>query len=205
MDVSRWSGGQPWRLSPFHRRKHCWCAQTSLLANFQCSHRVVLVPFCIIYCLHWIAVWLLQAIWLPEWLLQLPSFLAFYVSKGRVGRSNTSLKMLLFHFAVTWSLPSTCHMQGDWYCLALPWLAHMISRIFCHQSKYSAARPSPCFDTMPHIVAFVCSPLCHHHYNTFHITAWECSFVSKHLWASLHVFAPHALLPLSVLHPSRYY
>ena len=34
----------------------------------------------------------------------------------------------------------------------------MISRIFCHQSKCSAARPSPCFDTMPHIVACVCSP-----------------------------------------------
>jgi len=35
----------------------------------------------------------------------------------------------------------------------------MISRIFCHQSKCSAARPSPCFD-IPHIVACVCSPLC---------------------------------------------
>jgi len=29
----------------------------------------------------------------------------------------------------------------------------MISRIFCHQSKCSAARPSPCFDTIPHIVS----------------------------------------------------
>ena len=25
-DISRWSGRQPWRLSPFHRIKHCWCA-----------------------------------------------------------------------------------------------------------------------------------------------------------------------------------
>ena len=34
--------------------------------------------------------------------LQLPSFLAFYVSKGRApGRSNTSLRTLCFHFAVT--------------------------------------------------------------------------------------------------------
>jgi len=118
-DVSRWSGGQPWRLSPFHRRKHCWCAHTSLPANFQCSHRVVLVPFCIIYNLHLIAVWFLHAIWLPEWSLQLPSFLAFYVSKGRAGRSNTSLRTLCFHSAVTWSLPSTCHVQGDWSLLCL--------------------------------------------------------------------------------------
>ena len=55
-------GGQPWRLLPFHRRKHCWCAHTSLLANFQCSHRVVLVPYCIIYSSHLIVVWFLQAI-----------------------------------------------------------------------------------------------------------------------------------------------
>ena len=65
-DVSRWSGGQPWRLSSFHRRKHCWCAHTSVLANFQCSHRVVFVPFCIIYSLHLIAVWCLQAIWADD-------------------------------------------------------------------------------------------------------------------------------------------
>jgi len=115
-DVSRWSGKQPWRLSPFHRKKHFWCAHTSLPANFQCSHRVVLVPFCIIYSLHLIA----ACIWLPEWSLQLPSFLAFYVSKRRASRSNTSLRMCCFHFVVTCSLLSTCHMQGDWYCLALP-------------------------------------------------------------------------------------
>jgi len=34
-------------------------------------------------------------------ILQLPSFLAFYVFKGCAGRSNTSLKTLCFHFAVT--------------------------------------------------------------------------------------------------------
>ena len=33
-DISWWIGGQPWRLSPFHRRRHCWCAHTSLPANF---------------------------------------------------------------------------------------------------------------------------------------------------------------------------
>jgi len=32
---------------------------------------------------------ILQAIWLPELCLQLLSFLAFYVSKGHAGRSNT--------------------------------------------------------------------------------------------------------------------
>ena len=47
--------------------------------------------------------------------------------------------------------------------------------------------------------------VCRHLYTTLHIVAWVCSFVSKHLLASLHVFAPHSLLPLSVLHPSRYY
>ena len=86
----------------FHRRKRCWCAHMSLPANFQCSHRVVLVPFCIIYSLHLIV-------------------------------------------------------------------------------KCSAARPSPCFDTILYIVACVCSPLCHHLRTTFHIVAWVCSFVPKHL------------------------
>jgi len=65
-DVSRWSGVQPWQLSPFHRRKHYWCAHMSLTANFQCFYCVVLVPFCIICSLHLIAVWFFQAIWLLE-------------------------------------------------------------------------------------------------------------------------------------------
>jgi len=72
----------------------------SIPANFQCSHRVVLVPFCIICSPHLIAVWFLQAIWLPEWSLQLPSFFALYVCKGGVGRSNTFLRTLCFRFAV---------------------------------------------------------------------------------------------------------
>jgi len=49
------------------------------------------------------------------------------------------------------------------------------------QSNCSAARPSPCFDTIPHIVTCVCSPLCRHLYTIFHIFAWVCSSVSKHL------------------------
>ena len=93
-DVSRWSSGQPWWLSPFHCTKHCWCVNTSLWAYFQCSHRVVLVPFCITCNLHVITVWFWQAIWLPEWCLQLTSSLAFHVSKGRAGHSNTLLRTL---------------------------------------------------------------------------------------------------------------
>jgi len=100
--------------SSFTLRKSLFLSDDRFLANLQCSHRVVLVSFCIIYSLHLIAVWFLQAIWLPEWSLQLPSFLAFYVSRGRAGRSNTSLRTLCFHFAVTWSLLSTCHMWAGW-------------------------------------------------------------------------------------------
>jgi len=48
--------------------------------------------------------------------------------------------------------------------------------------KCSAARP----DTIPHIVACVCSTLCHHLYTTFHIVARMCSFVSKHAYATCH-------------------
>ena len=96
-------------------------------------------------------------------------------------------------------VPGIC--QGHWYCLALPWLAHMISGFFWHQFKSSAARHSPCF----HIVACVCSLQYHHLYTIFHIVAWVCSFVSKHLEAYLHLFVPHSLLPLFVLHPSRHH
>ena len=123
---------------------------------------------------------ILQAIWLPEWSLLLPLFLAFYVSKGRTGRSNTSLRLFCVHFAATWSLPSTCHMQGDWYRV-LPQLAHMIARIFFHQFKCPGIWPSPCFGTMPHIVTCVSSPLCHHLCIIFHIVDWVWSFLSKHL------------------------
>ena len=63
IDLSRWSGGQPWWLLPFHCRRHCRCAYTSLPANFQCLHHVVLVPFCIICSLHLITVCFLQASW----------------------------------------------------------------------------------------------------------------------------------------------
>ena len=42
--------------------RYCPCVS----ANSQCSHCVVLVPFCIIYSLHLSAISFWQAIWLPE-------------------------------------------------------------------------------------------------------------------------------------------
>ena len=45
IDVSRWSGGQPWRLSPFHRRRHSWCAHMSLPANFSARTAFFSCPF----------------------------------------------------------------------------------------------------------------------------------------------------------------
>jgi len=81
-------------------------------------------------------------------------------------------------------------MQVDWYGLALPYFAHMISRIFCHQSKCSAARPSSCFDTILHIVACVCSPLCHHLYTAGHfsIPSPECAHLSPSTCKPLFMF-----------------
>jgi len=76
-DVSRWNGVKPWRLSPFCRRRHCWCAHTSRPTNFECSHRVVLTPFFFICNLHVTVIWFLQTTLPPEWPLQLPSFLVF--------------------------------------------------------------------------------------------------------------------------------
>jgi len=81
----------------------------------------------------------------------------------------------------------------------------MISRIFCHQSKCSAARPSPCFDTIPHFVSCVRSPSCHHLYTTF-ISSPECAHLSpstcKLLFMFLHLILccpspyciPHAII-----------
>ena len=40
--------------------------------------------------------------------------------QGTRGSFKYFLRTLCFHFAVTWSLLSMYHMQGDWYCLALP-------------------------------------------------------------------------------------
>jgi len=71
------------------------------------------------------------------------------------------------------NLKSAVHLPcAGWLILPCSALAcHMMSRVFCHQSKCSAARPSPCFGTIPHIVVCVCSPLCHHLNTIFHIVA----------------------------------
>ena len=63
-------------------------------------------------------------------------------------------------------MPSTCHMQGDWYCLALPKLAHMISRIFCHQSWYDASYHCLC------VQSSMSSPL--HHFSYRRLSALIC-------------------------------
>jgi len=76
-------------------------------------------------------------------------------------------------FSFCHNMKSAVHVPyaGSLILSSLLQLAHMISRIFGHQSKRSAARPSPRFGMMPHIVACMCSPLSHHLYTIFHIVA----------------------------------
>ena len=76
---------------------------------------------------------------------------------------------------------------------------HDLIRVFC------CRRPWPYCGTISHIVACVCSLLCHRLYIIFCIVAWVCWFVTKPPSASLHVFATHSQLRLIVLHTSRYY
>ena len=173
-------GVQPRWLSPFHRRKHCQCAHTSPPANFQCSHYVVLPPFCIIYSLHWSPFDFCKPFGYQNDPCNCHHFSLFFCPR------DAQIVQIFPQEALRWfcrNVMFTIYVPyaGCWYCLALPWPAHMISRMFCHQSKCSDAKPSPCFDTIPHIVACLCSPLCRHLYTTFHIVAWVCSFVSKHL------------------------
>ena len=62
----------------------------------------------------------------------------------------------------------------------------MISRIFCHQSKCFAARPSPCFNTMPHIVA--CALLYIITFTLFFISSPECAHLSPSTCKPLFMF-----------------
>jgi len=182
--------------SPLHCRRHSRCALTFPRAKFQCSHRAVLALFCMICCLHPIDVRFLQAIWPPEWYLQLPSFFAFYVSRGRAGRSNPFIRTLCFHFAITWSLPSTCHMQGDWYCLTFRKIMLSIQVICCQTSTmlwYDTSYRRKFVQSSESMT----SPL--------HILAWVYLLVSKPPSASLHVLALHFQPPLFVLHPLSHY
>jgi len=77
---------------------------------------------------HWSSFWFSNkqhylSLWSLWWSLQLPSFLAFYVSKGRAGRPNTSLRTIYFHSAVMWSLLCTCHHDVGWLILSCSALA----------------------------------------------------------------------------------
>ena len=65
----------------------------------------------------------------------------------------------------------------------------MISRIFCHQSKCSAARPSPswCFDTMPHIV-LVCAVLYVITFTPFFISSPKCAHLFPSTCKLLYMF-----------------
>ena len=122
----------------------------------------------------------------------------FYVSKRPAVRSNTSLRTLCFHFAVTWSLPSTCHMQPGWLILPCSALArthdfkNFLSsiQVFCCRTF----RVAPCFDTISHIVACVRSPLCHHLYTIF-ISSPECAHLSARTCKLLFMFL-HLILCL---------
>ena len=73
----------------------------------------------------------------------------------------------------------------DWCCFYYflrNSLVALLEALFArYLSKCSAARSSPCLGTMPYIVLCVCSPLCHHLHTIFHIVAWVCIFVCKHL------------------------
>ena len=133
-DVSRWSGGQPWRSSSFHYKKHCWCSHTCLSVNFQCSHRVTKIVSHalwhnlqltsdrrLIFASH-LATRMVLAIAIISRLLCL---------QGTCGLFKYFPKNTLLSFCrndddcfnmkwVIWSGPITCYMQGDWYFLALP-------------------------------------------------------------------------------------
>jgi len=181
-DVSIWSGGQLWQLSPFHRRRHCWCAHTLLpmrLGKFsvlalRCSRALLhnLQPTSerhLILASH-LATRMIPPIAIISRLLCI---------QGTRGSFKSFCKNTLLSFRR--NMKSAVHVPyAGW--LILPCSAehtHMISRIFYHQSKCSAARSL--YDAGPHIVACVCSPLWHHLCIIFHIIAWVCTIVPKHL------------------------
>jgi len=74
-----------------------------------------------IYSLHPMIVWFLQAICLPEWSLLLPSIFASYVSKSRTGRSNNPTITLL---AFCRKMKSAVHVPyAGWLILSFSALA----------------------------------------------------------------------------------
>ena len=203
-DVSRRGGGQPCQLLSFHLRRHSCCASTSPPANFQGSHRIVLAHFCILCSLRLIAVWFLEAIWLPEWSQQLSSFLAFYVSKGRTGRSNTSLRTLgsfcrnmksAVHVLYAGWLILSCSalVRADDFKNFLSSMQVLCGKIF-NMLWYDASSRCLC------VQSSISSPL--HHLPSRRLSVLICLQAPVSLSSCL---APHSPLPLFVLHPSRYY
>jgi len=115
-----------------------------------------------------------------QWSLQLLSFLAFYVSRGRAGRSNTSLRTLCFHFAVTCHPRAMCRVIL--FCSALTRthdLRIFLSSIqmFCCKTFSMLWYDTSYRTTIPHIVACVCTPVCHHLYTIFH-RRLRCAYAS---------------------------
>ena len=119
-------------IKPYSWNESFCIIKYSLKCLWTIFHMSDVVPFCIIYSLHLFVVWFLQAIWLPEWSLQLPSFLAFYVSKGRAGRSNTSLRTLVTFTPLFISSPECAHLSPN-TCKILFMLLHLI---LCCPSPY---------------------------------------------------------------------
>ena len=85
-------------------------------------------------------------------------------------RGSFAIRTLCFHFAVIWSLPSTCHMQVIEIALLCPSLHTRFQEFSVINPSVLLQDPHWCFRTMPHIVACVCSPLCHHLYTIFHLS-----------------------------------
>jgi len=84
----------------------------------------------------------------------------------------------------------------------------MISRISCDQSKCSAARPCPCFDTMPLISLLVCAVLYVITFTPSFISSPECAHLSPSVCAVLYVitFTPSFISSPECAHlsPSTY-
>jgi len=174
-------------------------------SKFQCSYCVVLVPFCIIYSLYLIAVWYLQAIWLLEGSLQLPSFLAFCVSKGRASSLNTSLRTLSF------ILPyhEDCRPHAIWRVIDI---ALLCPRMHTSCQEFSVINPSILLQDLRHtlirclISLLLCAVLYVITFTPSFISSPECVHLSpstcKPLFMFLHLILccpssyciPHAII-----------
>ena len=141
--------------------------------------------------------------WLPEWSLQLPSFLAFYVFKGRAGRWN---KNALLSFCR--NMKSTVHVPyAGWLILSCSALArthnfkNLLSSIQVFWCKtftmlwYDASYRCLCMQSS------MSSPLHHLSYRRLSVLIWSPS-TCKPLFMFLHFILrcpssyciPHAIM-----------